>query len=185
MNSLLEEAWCSELLLSLGVITLYIKLTQDFSVTGTAYFLPSCWQIPTSLLRMAAKSFMWSIRLSFTSILISNTEFQFSFLLWFHQNKHTSKPKIIVLIQAQNYCSRNTCHYVEETSLQKRTTFWLRVRSKLKKDGWRFDFKEELTTSLPLHWGREVCMAVLWGTWVTIRASWFSGAELITEIQWT
>lgn len=121
VNSFLEEARCSELLLfvSLGVITLYIKLTQDFPVTVWNSVWPSCWQIPTSLLRMAAESFMWSIRLSFNSILISNIEFQFSFLLWFHHNKYTSKTETIVLIQAQKFCGRKSCLYTKEASLQK------------------------------------------------------------------
>jgi len=41
-------------------------------------------------------------------------------LFWFHQNKHTPEPEIIVLItQAQNFCSRKSCHYTGEASLQK------------------------------------------------------------------
>lgn len=125
---------------------------------------------------MAAKSFVWSIRLSFNSILISNTEFEFLFFLWFHQNKHTSKTEITVLIiQAQNFCSRKSCHYIEEASLQKKNNILINIEMQicllpkptflswdwLEKESGRFDFKEDLTTSSPLPCGRDMGMAGL------------------------
>lgn len=135
VNSFLEEARCSELLLfvSLGVITLYIKLTQDFSVTVWNSILFAFILVDTNIPSVYG---CWIFHVKHQAVF----QFYFNFKYWISvfifalvspEHKHTSKTAIIVLIQAQNFCGRRSCHYIEEASPQKKNDILIKIEMQI------------------------------------------------------
>lgn len=133
MNSVLEVARCPELLLSvsLGHITLYIKLTQDFSVTLWNSILFAFMLVDTNI---PSAYGCWVFYVKHQAVF----QFYFNFKSWLSVfifalvSPERTHLKIwnYSIIQAQNFCSRKSCHYIEEGSPQKNNNILIKMRCK-------------------------------------------------------